>query len=239
MQLARARALSDAGRSSEAVAIWASLAKAGESRAQTNLGACLANGHGVASDLAAARHWLQLGAEAGDALGQRNLATLLLGIDPAAAATWYRRAAEQGDAASQDQLSRMRLAGNGVTQDLAEARDLAERAARQGVVEASSRLGTMCHEAQGGPRDPAQAAHWWRVAAEAGGADAAARLGAALHLGQGVTADQVGAMAWLIVGARRHSALVRPFFSRVEERLTEADRGRARELAASWTTRES
>ncbi len=185
-------------------------------------------------DRAAACHWLQLAAEAGDVAGQRNLATLLLGGNPAEAALWYQQAAEQGDAVSQDQVSRMRLAGDSVAQDLTGARVMAERAARQGVIPACSRLGMMCHEALGGPRDPAQAAHWWRVAAEAGDADAAARLGAALHMGQGVAADQVAAMAWLIVGANRHSVLVRPFFTRVEEKLTLPERERAREFAATW-----
>ena len=233
-QLAQARGFARAGEIAKALAIWTPLAQHGVPRAQTNLGACLATGAGVPADLDAARQWLQRGAEAGDALGQRNLATMLLNEDAAAAAGWYRRAAEQGDAVSQDQLSRMLLAGEGVPQDLAAARRWAEQAARQGIISACSRFATMCHEAKGGPRNPEQAAQWWRVAAHAGDADAAAMLGAALHMGQGVTADQVEAMAWLIVGSARHSVLVRPFFTRVEAELTPEQRGQARALAAGW-----
>ena len=229
--LGRARKLAAAGRMAEALAIWRRLAEAGVPRAQANYGACFATGNGAPLDPAAARLWLRRGAEAGDSLGQRNLATLLLPEDPAAAASWYRRAGEQGDAASQDQLSRMLLA-SGPTQDLAEARRLAEQAARQGIAAAASRLGTMCHDAAGGPRDPAQAAHWWRVAAEAGDADAAAMLGAALHMGQGTPRDQVEAMAWLLVGSRRHSILVRPFLARVEAGLAPAELAAAEALAA-------
>ncbi len=220
----------------KALAVWTALAADGVPRAQTNLGACLATGAGVPVDLAAARLWLQHGAEAGDALGQRNLATMLLNEDQAAAVAWYRRAAEGSDAISQDQLSRMLLDGEGAPQDLAQARHWAEQAARQGVVSACARFATMCHEAKGGPRDPAQSVPWWRVAAHAGDADAdaAAMLGAALHMGQGVAADQVEAMAWLIVGSGRHSVLVRPFFAKVEAELTPDERSRARALAAGW-----
>ncbi len=232
--LARALAHAGAGRMTDALAIWRPLAEAGVARAQTNLGACLANGDGVPRDRDAARTWLQRGAEAGDPVGQRNLGTLLLGTEPATAALWYRRAAEQGDGVSQDQLSRMLLAGEAVPEDLPGARRWAEQAARQGIAAACARMGTMCHEAKGGPRDPAQAVHWWRAAAEAGDGDAAAMLGAALHMGQGVAADPVAAMAWLIVGSARRSILVRGFFARAEERLTADERVRARALAAQW-----
>jgi len=237
-QLAQARELAKGGQMTKALAVWTALAADGVPRAQTNLGACLATGVGVPVDLAAARLWLQRGAEAGDALGQRNLATMLLNEDQAAAVAWYRRAAEGGDAISQDQLSRMLLDGEGAPQDLAQARHWAEQAARQGVVLACARFATMCHEAKSGPRDPAQAVLWWRVAAHAGDADAAAMLGAALHMGQGVAADQVEAMAWLIVGSGRHSILVRPFFAKVEAELTPDERSRARALAAGWATQD-
>ena len=228
-RLERARGLAKEGRVAEAIALWAPLAVAGVARAQTNLGACYATGNGVQADPGLARQWLQRGAEAGDALGQRNLATLLQGTDPTAAADWYRRAAEQGDAISQDELSRILFDAG---QNFADARGWAEKAAQQGIPAAAHRLATMCHEAKGGERDPARAVRWWRAAAEAGNADAAAMLGAALHMGQGTVADQVEAMAWLLVASARHSTLVRGFFARVEGLLSPADREAARALAA-------
>ena len=231
--LARARVLSQEGQPEQAVAIWAKLAAEGISRACTNLGACYANGLGVAADPAAARHWLQRGADAGDSLGQRNLATLLLPEDRDAAAGWYRRAAEAGDSISQDQLSRLLLDGADAGDAWQEARHWAQRAAEAGIAPAAYRLATMCHEAKGGPRDPAQAVRWWRVAAGSGHGDAATMLGAAYHMGQGVAADQTEAMAWLLVGSARHSVLVRPFYARVEETLTAEQRAKAEVLAAS------
>lgn len=231
VQLDRARSFRRAGRIADALAIWTPLAEAGVPRAQSNLGACYATGTGVPVDLAAARHWLQRGAEGGDRLGQRNLGSLLLPHDPAAAALWFGRAAEAGDAESQDQFSRMLLAGEGVTPDPAQARHWAHAAARQGIAAAAARLGTMCHDAVGGPRDPLEAVRWWRIAAEAGDGDAAARLGAALHLGQGIRQDQVEAMAWLLVASARHSILVRPFFTTVRDLLTPAQLAAAQDMA--------
>ena len=230
-ELAQARALAVGGRPAEAVVIWTRLAEAGNSRAQTNLGACHANGLGTPVDPAAARHWLQRGAQSGDMLGQRNLGTLLLPEDREAAAVWYRKAAEAGDVISQDQLSRLLLDGADEDGAWAEARDWALRAAQAGNAPAAHRLATMCHEAKGGPRDPAQAARWWRVAAEAGNGDAAAMLGAAYHMGQGVAADPVEAMAWLRVGSARHSTLVRPFYARAEAALTPGQAAQAAALA--------
>lgn len=228
-RLEKARTLNRTGRTNEAVAIWRELAEAGVARAQTNLGASHANGNGAAEDPVAARHWLQRGAEAGDALGQRNLALLLLNENRTDARHWFRLAAEAGDAIAQDQLSRMLL-----DNDPAEARAWAEKAATQGVVPAAARFARMCHDAQGGPRDMAAAARWWQMAAQGGDADAAAMLGAALMTGQGITADPVAALAWLVVGARRHSTLVRPFFRQAEAALTPDQVTAARVMAAGW-----
>lgn len=228
-RLEKARTLSRAGRTAAAVAIWRDLAEAGEPRAQTNLGASYAIGDGIPPDFAAARLWLGRGAEAGDSLGQRNFALLLLDTEPAAARTWLRRAAEAGDAVAQDQLSRILLDDHP-----AEARAWAGKAAAQGVPAAAARLATLCHEARGGPRDAEAAARWWDVAARAGDADSAAMLGAALLTGQGVAPDPVAALAWLVVGARRHSTLVRPFFRPAEAALTPDQVAAARAMAAEW-----
>ena len=215
------------------------LAEGGDRRAQTNLGACYANGTGVPADPALARAWLQRGAEAGDPLGQRNMGTLLLVEDRGAAASWYRKAAEQGDIPSQDQLSRLLHDGPDEGGAWAEARLWARQAATAGSIAAAHRLAMMCHEAKGGERDPVQAAHWWRKAAEAGHGDAAAMLGAALHMGQGVEADQVEAMAWLITASNRTSILMRPFYTKVEAMLTAAQREQAHQIAKAHSTQPS
>src|SRR6476619_2360942 len=59
-----------------ALSIWEPLAQAGVARAQANIGACFAEGLGVGRDAELAERWLSLAAGAGDAVAQRNLASL-------------------------------------------------------------------------------------------------------------------------------------------------------------------
>ena len=59
-----------------ALAIWGPLAQSGVARAQNNVGACFAEGLGVARDPELALRWLTLAAEAGDPVARRNLAAL-------------------------------------------------------------------------------------------------------------------------------------------------------------------
>ena len=71
-----AREAAERGDYQTALAIWGPLAHAGVPRAQNNIGACFAEGLGVERDPALALRWLTLAAEAGDPVGQRNLAAL-------------------------------------------------------------------------------------------------------------------------------------------------------------------
>src|SRR5260370_42010648 len=100
--LADAFAASKAGDYAAALALWEPLARSGVARAQNNIGACFAEGLGVAREPSIAVKWLTLAAEAGDPVGQRNLASAYfngMGVanDFYRAAALYRSAAEQGD----------------------------------------------------------------------------------------------------------------------------------------------
>ena len=165
-QMAAAYAAAEQGDYPQALEIWGPLAHAGVARAQSNIGACFANGLGVAADAALALRWLTLAAEAGDAVGQRNLATLyfkgeLVELDAAAAARWYRAASEQGDAESQDMLSWLLVEGELLPPDYEKARRWALAAAEQGVATAMTRLGMLYHNALGVALDSVAAAQWW------------------------------------------------------------------------------
>src|SRR5262249_56421924 len=108
-----------------ALAIWGPLAQGGIARAQSNVGACFAEGLGVARDPALALRWLTLAAEAGDPVGQRNLAAAYFKGEGAAqdfarAAELYRAAAQQGDGSAQDMLSWMLLEGDCIPLDAVE-----------------------------------------------------------------------------------------------------------------------
>jgi TPR repeat protein len=228
--MAKALAAARNGDYETALAIWEPLARAGNARAQNNIGACFAGGLGVARDTGLAYRWLSLSAEAGDPVGQRNLASLLFrgeGIAPdyQRAAALYRQAAEQNDAEAQDML----LEGDLIEPDFAEARRWALAAAKNGSASSMTRLGMLYHNAIGVTRDPVEAAYWWGRGAQSGDADGQAMLGAAYHLGSGVARDPVEAFAWLIRARHGGSALAAPFFDVVRteldaEELMEAER---------------
>lgn len=217
-----------AGDYGTALALWEPLARAGNARAQSNIGGCFVEGLGVQVDARIAEKWLKLSAEAGYAPGQRNLATLYLrggeGIepDPARAEQLYRAAAEQGDALAQDMFSWMLLEGEVMPSDPEEARRWAELAAEAGIASSMTRMGMLHHHALGVPRDVSRAAVWWRRGAELGDADGQAMLGAALHMGAGVERDPIEALAWLMRAQSGGSKLARPFLGPVRASLDDA-----------------
>ncbi|MFK4769570.1 tetratricopeptide repeat protein [Rhizobium sp. ZW T2_16] len=231
VEMERALAAANAGDYETALALWEPLARAGNARAQNNIGACFAEGLGVASDRPLALKWLTLSAEAGDPVGQRNCAAFYMqgsdaigsDADPARAAKLYRLAAEQGDAPAQDMLSWLLLEGEIIPSDPAEAKSWAEQAAEAGIAASMTRLGMLYHNALGVERDPAQAVYWWRKGAAGDDADAQAMLGAAYHMGAGMPADRVDALAWLLRALNGGSALAQPFLNAARENLTLAE----------------
>ena len=234
-ELRAAHDAAERGDYQEALAIWGPLAHAGVARAQNNIGACFAEGHGVARDPELALRWLTLAAEAGDPVGQRNLAELYFKGEGVAqnddeARRWYLAASEQGDAAAQDMLSWMMLE-SGSPEEFTEARRWALAAAEGGVATAMTRMGMIYHEAHGVDRNPELAAQWWKRAADAGDADGQAMLGAAYFLGQGVPKDGVAAFALLLRARRGGSVLSRQFLKPAQDALSEAEIAKAREAA--------
>ncbi|MFD2237484.1 tetratricopeptide repeat protein [Aureimonas populi] len=223
-----------AGDYAAALAIWEPLARSGHARAQNNIGACFAEGLGVAADPMLAFKWLKLSVDGGDPVGRRNLAALYFrgeGVpqDDIEAMRLYRLAAEEGDGPAQDMLSWMLLEGE--APDLAEVKRWAELAAGQGVAASMTRLGMLHHNALGVPRDPAEAARWWRMAAEAGDADGQAMLGAAYLTGGGVARDPLAALEWLLRGRAGGSALAQNFVEPARAQLSEGEQAEARRRA--------
>lgn len=227
--MAAAFTAANAGDYEAALSIWEPLARNGVARAQNNIGACFAEGLGVPIDRKLALQWLQLAAEAGDPVGERNYAAFhlqgLTGVDAdyGIAAEYYRRAALQGDAPAQDMLSWMLLEGEIIAANPEEARRWAESAAEAGISSSMTRLGMLHHNALGVERSAEKAVYWWRKGAERGDADAQAMLGAALHMGAGTARDGVAALAWLIRAANGGSALAAPFIRQARECLSPAE----------------
>ncbi len=160
--------------------ILAPLAKAGDARAQNDVGVMYGRGLGVAQSYAEAVMWLTRSAEQGNPHAQSTLGYLYYrarGVDQdfAAAALWSRRAAEQGIASAQSNLGLLYDKGQGVEQSFAEAVRWYRRAAEQGYPEAQRNLGSMYEHGHGVPADPVRAYAWYGVAS-AGGDEVALQL---------------------------------------------------------------
>lgn len=112
--------------------------------------------------------------------------------------------AEGQDPAAQYLIAGLYLIGNGVPQDLAEARKWLTRAAHSGHAEAAMVLGDMAARGIGMAKpDPAQALVWYRHAALQGVAHAQNNLGIALAAGKGTAKDSKAAAEWLERAARQ------------------------------------
>lgn len=101
-------------------------AQKGDCVSQFNLGACYANGYGVAKDDVQAVSWWRKAAEQGDAKAQFNLGVCYssgcgVAKDDVQAVSWFRKAAEQGLAQAQYSLGNVYAKGKGVAKDSVEA----------------------------------------------------------------------------------------------------------------------
>jgi TPR repeat protein len=102
----QAELLGGSGQHAQAVALYRSLAEAGDARAQTRLAWAYEAGRGVESDLPEAARRFALAAEAGNAEAQYALAVMLRtgrgrAVDLQQSAQWLDRAAQQGHPAAQ------------------------------------------------------------------------------------------------------------------------------------------
>ena len=149
------------------------LAKAGDPRAQFQLGNALRAGKEVPQDLKAAARWYHLAAKSGFADAQHNLGVALdhgKGVpeDDKKAVQWYLKAALQGLPGAQFSLGRMHLFGHGTKRDPAVAARWFRQAATEGHREAIHHLGLLHRDGLGVPRDLLQAGKYFLMAANQG-----------------------------------------------------------------------
>ncbi|KAI9325701.1 hypothetical protein DFJ73DRAFT_198142 [Zopfochytrium polystomum] len=162
----------------------------------------------LAADVAVS---LQISADGGDPVSQKNLGLLYLngrGVpkDPSMAAPWFRKAAEQGNAAAQNNLGLMYRNGNGVPKNLTETLRWFREAANQGDPDGLHNLGILYSDGEGVAQDLAEAAVWFRKAAEKGHAQSQANLGMLYKHGQGVQRDLAAAAHWFKKAADQGNA---------------------------------
>ncbi|MFV0281003.1 MAG: hypothetical protein ACK5JM_09645 [Rhodoblastus sp.] len=153
------------------------IAAQGDSAAQFELGARLADGNKAPRDLKAALRWFEKSAAKGVAPAQYRLGVLFergLGVErnAATARSWYERAAEAGNIRAMHNLAVL-LADGGGKPDYPAAARWFRKAAEYGVRDSQYNLAILYARGLGGPQDLIQSYAWFAAAADQGDADAA------------------------------------------------------------------
>jgi localization factor PodJL len=157
----------------------------------------------VAGPLAPRNVSLEGAAQAGDLTAQYDLALQRLAAGRTQeGVTLLRRAADRDFAMAQYRMAKLYERGEGVTADLATARQWTERAAAGGNRRAMHDLGVYFARGEGAPLDEAAAFRWFRQAAELGVADSQYNLGILYQQGRGVNASASEALFWFLVASR-------------------------------------
>ncbi|QEI08332.1 sel1 repeat family protein [Pigmentiphaga aceris] len=114
-----------------------------------------------------------------------------------AAIKWYRLAAEQEDGDALNNLGSMHQHGDGLPQDMEQARMYFERAAAAGCGVAMNNLGHFHNHGRGGlVADPAAAVKWFKAGACRHDGNALVSLGYAYSKGTGVRKSPLRAIYW-------------------------------------------
>lgn len=158
------------------------MAKAGDAKAQHDVGLLYLAGRYVDRDPKEAARWFEKSAVQGLAAAQFNLGVLYQrgeGVEqnPQLAFFWFQSAAEQNDPRAQHNLAAAYAEGRGVPRNYDKAIDWFTRAANTGLVQSQYSLGRAYETGSPEHRpDLAQAKIWYAKAAAQGDAAAAERL---------------------------------------------------------------
>lgn len=125
------------------------------------------------------------------------------GVASQAAVDAFRKAAEQGHAEAQNLLGMALLSGQGVAQDMDQARHWLQAAAQQGQADAQYQLGKLYLNARGVPAEEAWGVHWIACAAAAGHAQAQFESGVAWATGLGLPKNLDEARFWMTLAANQ------------------------------------
>ena len=217
---------------------WATLAKAGDVAAQTNIGEMFLRGEGVDRDREVAIYWFRKAAGHDFAEAEYRLGRANLGEDDKEAAYWFKKAAKQGEVKSLNNLATLYEQGQGVPKNMAEAFPLRQRAAARGDMVSEAMLGQMYADGRGVARNDGEAVKWFRKSAEQGYFFAQSRLGAMYRDGRGVPQDLVEAHKWFTLSARSAPADLADFYAKrrktVERRMSPTEVIDALQLARAW-----
>jgi localization factor PodJL len=152
----------------------------GDSSAQFEVGARLAEGKGTNQNFKDAAKWYQRSASQGFAQAQYRLGTLYergLGLkaDPARATEWYKKAAEQGNVKAMHNLAVLSANQPGGTPDYATAAQWFEQAAEHGLSDSQFNLAVLHENGLGVEQNVEVAFKWLALAAKSGDKEAIRR----------------------------------------------------------------
>lgn len=167
---------------SDAISAEIGLARAGDSKAQYNLGMRYLAGRGVKKDSAEAAKWFERAAVQGLADAQFNLGVLYqrgegVAQDDRLAFFWYQSAADQGLPRAQHNLATAYAEGKGIARNYPKALEWFTKSANAGVGASQYSLAAIYESGLvSGKPDLAQARAWYEKAAAQGDAKATERL---------------------------------------------------------------
>ena len=161
----------------------ASLADAGNARAQLMIGLRYLSNEGGPAKYAEAAKWLQRASASGEALAQYRLGTLYAdgrGVpsDAAKALYWYEAAANAGNRKAMYNLAVAYTQGNGAAKNLPEAARWFSKAANMGLVDAQFDLAVLYERGSGVPQSLLDAYRWYAIAAKQGDRESKERIDA-------------------------------------------------------------
>jgi len=149
---------------------------------------------GVEENHELARHWLERGAELGDADAQCNLGcSHKRAGDYGPAREWFLKAAARGHIESEFNLGELYEEGLGVEQNKSTAVEFYLKAAKKGLARAQCNYGYFLFTER---NDYEGAMTWYQKAAAQGDAQAEHNIGALYFNGQGVERDEAKAREW-------------------------------------------
>lgn len=155
-----------------------------------------------------------------------------------AALKLLQQAAALGHPPAQLQLGELYKLGQGVKQDMAQARVWYQRAAEGGNVLAMHRVGVMAARGQGGPVDIDEAIAWFEKAANFGLVDSQYNLGATYHPASGGASSSVQdagkAYYWYSLAARNGDEQAKKLAAGLAGSLSPEERSAIDQRVAEW-----
>ena len=204
---------------------------------------------GAAASITSADNAASVTAPGGDgvvnprALYFESIAALNAAETPAsvsAAIQTLEEAAALGHPPAQLQLGELYKTGQGVEQDLGQARIWFRRSANGGNVLAMHRIGVMTARGDGGPADAPGAVNWFERAANRGLVDSQYNLGAIYHPteGGGGLQDAAQAYYWYSLAARNGDTQAEPLAAGVSSALSSTERQEIDRRVTAWRAEE-